>query len=1072
MKRRLLLLAGTFLALLAAYMAYYYATAAEGLETVTARAPDLDDANSGGATASGDAADANQAKKGLVLQNRDQQGRLESVIRLPVWDKQDDGSYVATNPSAVIYHKQGQRTYIYADSGRIYVDEVAGGMEVRRGWMKGDVKLFLDRGAIPGRPPPSERSRDSLQRDVVRIQTPSVFFDNDKLEIKTDDRVTVFANEADIYGRGLIVRWREAPRELLLLEITHGEQMTIYSVPADMEMISLPGGGAKKAPTSQPAGAAKAAKAPPRSTEPASPAPERPSPAATGPAAATTASAPASQRNIYRAQFHKSVRVDVGSRHMHGADVLTLTFELGKEPASRSRRRLSPAARPAQSVPASQPVTTQPGVKPDTKPDTKSDTKPAAEPMIITWTGPLTIIPVGHTDNPQDDRFRIEAEGDRVVLWDSKATAICKQFTFQNPQQAGSLKGTPRVPARLIMGDGQQIACERIHFNRQDGKAHLEGPGSLMRLANVGKDAAADSDALGRIPGQPDANADRITWGQSLDVTFGRRELAAGADANAERREYIKDAHFKGDVTLVQGKSGDFVECEDLTAIMSRAKRGEYLSRAVAVGNVFARQAGTNVIADKATVNFSEAGDTGAEGRGRPRSVLAEGNVLLLDQDDPNSPLLVVTADVARGNLARRTAVLIGKPARIVQGANRFEGDEIHLAESRDAGGDANAEPHRTITVDTPGSLEFLTRKGLSGEALTKPRPIRVAWTEHMHYRSAADEAEFRGDVRLRGGRDAIDCGRMRLNFEKQAATTRPAGDAATTTRPAKRRPERKMAVNMENYSRRKIATIVADDDVVVKSERLDPAGRLIRQLRLTGDQLVYDANKSEMNVFGEGALFVADYRPPNKTRATKTEVAGGRIDRPNQVLFTWGKLMSLTQSPDDRRVIMKGDTKRGVTAVFVSGKYMQLTERLDPPPPPWPELAAGRIGRLRCDTLDVAFDDPNDQRATGRPDRVVEGGPRVGPVKSFRAEGGVNLVDGDRQRRQAVCETMTYDASTDLVKLIGSASPRSRKPASLRFEDLDTRKTQQFSGSQILWFRKGNKDRVVVKDATGAATR
>ena len=757
---------------------------------------------------------------------------------------------------------------------------------------------------------------------------------------------------------------------------------------------------------------------------------------------------------------------------MHGADVLTLTFELGKEPARLSRRRRAPAARPA---PQSQPATTQPrkqpGVKPDTKPDTKSDTKPAAEPMIITWTGPLTIIPIGHTDNPRDDRYQIEAEGDRVVLWDSKATAICKQFTFKNPQQAGSLKGTPRVPARLIMAGGQQIACERIHFDRQAGKAHLEGPGSLVRLANVGKEAAADEDGLGRIPGQPDANADQISWGHSLDVTFGRRELG-GATGIAERREHIQDAHFKGDVTLVQGTSGDFVECEDLTATMSQGKRGEYLSRAVAVGNVFARQAGTNVIADKATVTFSEAGDTGAEGRGRPQSVLAEGNVLLLDQDDPNDPLLVVTADVARSNLTRRTAVLIGKPATIVQGANRFDGDEIHLAETLPADGDANAEPHRTITVDTPGSLEFLTRKGLSGEALTKPRPIRVAWTEHMHYRSAADEAEFRGNVKLRGGRDAIDCGRMQLNFEKQVPATRPAGDAATTTRPAKRRPERKMAVNIENYSRRKIATIVADDDVVVKSERLDLAGRLIRQLRLTGDQLVYDANKSEMNVFGAGTLFVADYRPPSKTGAAKPEVVGGRIDRPNQILFTWGKLMSLTQSPDDRRVIMKGDTKRGVTAVFVSGKYMQLTDRLDPPPPAWPELAAGRIGRLRCDTLNVAFDDPNDQRATGRPDRIVEGGPRVGPVKSFRAEGGVNLVDGDRQRRQAVCETMTYDASTDLVKLIGSASPRSRKPASLRFENLDTRRTQQFSGSQILWFRKGNKDRVVVQDATGTTTR
>ena len=1103
MKRKLFLLGGTFATVLAAYLAYYFSTA--GLARADPNAP---------GTPGGAAPNPNlpvqspvSDRPGLVITPRYPDGTLKAVYRFRKWDKQEDGGYSAQGASFVIYHKSGQRTYVYADRGEIYVDEIAGGIEPRKGTLEGNVRVYFDRGKDPTRPPPQERSRDVQQQEVVRVFTDWIRFDNDRLEMRTDAWVDVFAREADVHGHGLTARWRERPRELMLLRIEKGGEMTVYAVPEELEVMSLPGGKSASTSPDRPA-PAPSAEPDPKTESAVAPPASRPAPVETAggsaagavPAASVVATAPATRpaepprQNRFRAEFVGKVHVDAGVRHMHGAESLVLKFEVPTDTVgrARSRRRLTPApsptasSRPAASqpaLPAGRPAPTpeaeltspagQPASPPgDERPGGRPAGKRAPDPLVITWTGPMVLTPAGFTADPQQDRFQISARGDRVVLWDDKATAICKSFEFRNPAQAGLLRGADGSPARLILAAGQELACDVIRFDRKAGKAYLDGPGYLLR--REGKNPKRP-DATGPFAGLAGEDpADRVSWEGSVAATFGQRRIERPG-GKSDRREYIKDALFVGGVSLARGDGEDFVDCDRLLATIAEGPGGDYLSRVEAAGNVFARQEWTYVMADKATVTFTPKGEATKGGIGmvdsagsRAETVEAEGNVVLLDQRDPNSPVRVVTADHVESDLVKRSGVLVGLPARIVEGGNRFEGDEIRFAEVVQTRPDGTKDTQRSVQVETPGSLEFETRKGLNGEPLKAPRPIRVAWGRRMDYSSAKGEAKFVGGVKLRSGLDRMACRQMRLTFEtgpapttRPSATTQPA--TAPSSQPVKKASKRRMGLDMENYSARRIATITADGDVEVESKQVDQNSRLIRHLILNGRQLVYDANKAEMNVFSPGTLVLADYRPPSKKK--DAGAAGSeRIDRPHQMVFAWKKHMSLSQKA--RNVVMKQD----VGAVFVSGRHMVLGETLDPPPPDWGKLVGGRISRLECQELVATFAPPKDDRAADSATPDVADGPRVGALESFFAKGNVHLTDGDRKRREAVCERMTFDQDKDVLTLEGSLPGRPRKDAQLTTEDMDAGTTNSVAGSKIIWFRKN--DNVLVKDARATGGR
>ncbi|HAU39225.1 MAG TPA: hypothetical protein DCX07_16115, partial [Phycisphaerales bacterium] len=913
MKRRLMLLAGTFVALMGAFLTYRFFSPTAGVDQ-QGQPPEI--ALSHPATQPKGATDMPEVQNPEIIQ-RDDQGHLRAIYKASRMLRTGRDEVRLDRPDVMLYLKDNQRIYIRADSGQMEGEEIANGFNFRRGRLSGNVTLLFDRPEFGETRPPEER-----MEDLVRIFMGEVDFDNERLTIRSEGAVTVFSPEVDIRGRGLLIRWNTAPRELQLFRIDEGDMMIVKQVPEEYATFSLPGGpGAASqgegeattasAPASHPATASSpATRAAPtaialdlRTTEPAS------QPATTSAPAGGMRTEPL---NVYRAEFHDRVNVDHGQQHMHGADVLRLTFEWsGRE--DRLRRKTTKTSPTAVTSQSEEPTSAS-------APATEPATQPAREPMKITWFGPLVVQPVEYTPEPDQKRYRIGAEGDRIAMTDGRVSADCTAFEFLSPEQTGHLSGTDKTPIRLAMENGEEVVSEKIAFDRRAGTARLTGRGYMLRPPAQATTQPATA-----------PSGDRISWTDSVAVQFV--ETRQGDRA----RQEIRNARFLGGVELLEGRTGDFVRCDDLDVTMAPGVSGgrTYPARAMARGHVTARQEGSDIEADKVTMTFAPAGE-GEAARARPATVLAEGHVKIRDLRGKEPT--IATADRVDADVEARTAKLTGKEATIRQGPNSLVGGQIELNEKDES-----------AVVVGPGRLSFLTRKDLNGQDLPQPREITVAWSRGMGYGNKNNAAAFTGDVDLVSGPDRMQCETMQIWMERTESATQPA-----QTQPAGER-DRRLALNLENYSGRRLAMIKAKGAVRVQSRREDPDKRFLR-LQLTGEELLYDASRREMTVPSPGTLVVEDYRLPKEgatTRPADATPAGemaGAIVRPWQTLFQWNRLMELKQA--ERQAIMEGE------AIMVHRSGRQIVASLEELGlPDWPkDLEEGRRTRLTCERLLAQF--------------------------------------------------------------------------------------------------------------------
>lgn len=1159
MKRKVTLLIGSFVTLLLAFLVYHFSTGPVPQNRIDpnqlAHRPQLIP------TMPKPVANIDSEGQGMEFNKIDKDGRLEATVRLPKWNKQEDGSYLVQEPNFVLYHKGGERTYIRADRGELVIEEMGHNVDIRSGKLSGNVRIRLDRGveADPFRTPMEQR-----MEQVVRIDTDELNFDNDRLLMYTDSHLTVLSDMGDIYGRGLTIRWRDNPRELLNLEVTHGELMKVYKIPANM----LPGAAAGGPSIVYDA------PAPRLEAEPwawssgrmpvtvGGPVPDaaiggkkRPGDATTGPAAV--------KRNIYQATFKERVHVDypivdkdghASTGFIQDADVLQLVFdwEQDKDPNGRKKDKAgaSPSAAPHAVVAApavAAPVVAAPAVAgpaattagATTAPDIKAGID-ANSPMIITWTGPLTLIPIGHTDTPSSKNYQITAEGERVVLSDARSVARCKKFMYHSSpsadpnvaSQEGYLQGDAKSPARLIVSDGQQAVCEQMSFNRGAGIVQMAGAGHMTRMprfAELGDLLAAiqRDDEPASMPGDANAPADQISWTQSMQATLAAEP--SRAKGRGDTRQTVQDANFVGRVHLVQGGSSDYVISEGLFVQMGKTDDGRsYARMAIATGGVVAQQKTAEITAVRAVVNFvpraagapavatTQGARPGVRGTGldtqariQASTVQAEGNVVVIDRGGAEP--FEAHADKMTGDLIARTAVLYGAPARAKNGTNELCGATIYFNEIRQAG----SPPQQTAQVTGAGTINFMVNRDLNGVALAKSRPLVIAWDKSMVYDSGKYEADFDGNVVLNSqsadpneiGTDHMDCKRMQVLFERPGAatatqpvvgllagplagpgkklpsTTGPidleslaptTSPAVATSAPADASALGKAVFGMSDYGRRRISEIHAENGVVMNSYRQSTADRsLLRRMEVTGDKMVYNAATGETVVSGKGTLLNEDYRPPvarapETTKPAATPKPGmefgasaDNVQRPFLVGFTWDQSMTLTQK--DRTVVFDGNA----VMAYRSGMYVPRKPGLVLPA--WGDLKNGRVTWLMGNKLSATFapPDPNSGRSSGE-------GPQLGPLDRLLAVsdtiGGVSLEDGIRQKREAICQRLDYDRSLDMIWLQGSLPGQPKTEAKLVSKDLDTNKSQTFSGIDIKWFR--HNDRVVVDGATGGGIR
>ena len=1049
MKRRIALILTTLAVLLGAFYGYTLIAGRNGLDT--SRTPNMPALPPPSGRSDGNSTGLLRDARDVEVIARDERGRLEGVYRADLWDRLPDGSQVLTNPHVELYQKDGRQLILRADRAQVYGEELSSGVNIRRASLQGNVTIYFDTSTEDNRPPIEQRLDE-----VVRVHVDKVDFDREHLAITTekDAKVTVFSPNADLYGRGLTISWDESPRELRLLRIEQGEYMAVYNVPTDLG--ALPGG--EMSATGDTPDAAT---------------PDEP--ATTSVPTTQPTSAPATQpakplaRNQYLAQFHKNVKVIHGNRRLTNANVMSLRFDWDEKWRDRSGGLFD---RPRKAPPrdANAATTTAPSTRPA-----------RGEPMEIYWSGPLVIRPTGRTETPSQDSYELSAEGPRMVMTDPQATLLCSRFSYEHPQRRGWIEGRTDQPVRLLLGEGADVSCGRIRFEPGNGKAWLYGAGHMARrfVDGLTQEQAVELIEVENpnvLPG-----GERITWGRSVELSFDNEKIRR-ADGTTAVRQNIRDATFYQDVELRQtdDPNGDMLQCRDsLKVAMARGKHNSmYPTSAVAIGNVRARQEGSDISAGKVTVNFVEAppkpdkpgqapagtGGNMFSGSGRilPATVIAEGGVKIADRRDPNEPLIAsadrIVSKLIEGLGQKRTALLTGspgEPVRISQGSNRFIGETIRLDQTDDS-----------AVVNGPGELNFVTSKDMDGKVLPEPRLVKVRWGKKMSFSGQKRTAAFSGDVRLDSDLDNVSAQDLQLVFTKQLTTPDEAAKAKADK--AKAKPA-SLAMDMEQYNRRRIAMIFADKDIVLASKRLDRRNRLLRRMQLTGEKLIYDADGERITMLGHGTFINEDYSAPKPRKITGDDGIMPAIGRPSQSAFEWKKSMELSQA--ERVVTLNG----GVTMVNRSADQILLSNKLNVPRDTWGKLPAGRKTILKCGGMMAKFGAPADKATTSpaaKTPRRLGGdplgqGPTMGPLDLFSASGNVNLKDGPRQ---VLAQRIIYNGEKDLAVIWGYLPNQPRAKASLIYEQADLGRTQTWSSPKLIWYRQDN--RILAENVSGGGGR
>ena len=1008
------------------------------------------------------------------IERRDNDGKLVGVYKAKASRKLSENSFALTTPLIRLYRPTGERIYIYADHGTLYAAEVGTEFEPRRGVLKGQVRVFIDRSTDPTRP--AELTPD---RDMVRIYGDEVEFDADALSIRIGGEVSMLSAEADIFGRDLSIVWNEAPKtDLKQFTLAEGRSMIVYEAENILS-------GSTEPPSEPPGGSAASGRT-------ATPAADFPSLASALGGLMRTAETPGQTpeaikpHNIYLATFHNDVHVFSSKRSMRYARTLALTFEWDRDvqgmPGDDSKRRETPPApaRTVAPVPVPLIAMTASGANPAEPPARRpargpATTRPAnrnkgVQPTVILWSGPLVVEPIGRTKSPSKKRYYVEAKGKRIVWETEELAATCQNFSMRQQYdgketvQAIRLAGGPGAPVRLARTSkkgGQRIRCSEITFLPDGGRAELLGPG---RIINPAPDQDVNDPLLALdLDELPDpTGSERITWSKALVATL---ESARTADKAKEEssRYVITGAVLTGEVELRQAEGRNFVQCNQMLQIWtSPSKRSasgvsRYLSRAKAIGNAQARQEGRDIAADELTVDFAERDQENKPAATKPRApeeerpgdlmvgkvravrMGAEGNVRI--SDTRGSKPLVATADRLVSNLVDEKAVLEGDPARIVQGDSHLHGPTIHLDQTSES-----------LVVVGAGGLKFNTDRDLDGKVLDAPRPLVTAWNKQMTFTGKKDAASFVGGVTVVSGDDRMSAREMDLAFEKTLAPKVP--PKPTAGKAAKKPGEAGMTEL--GLAKRRIKTIVCRGGVSLNRVKNDAMGRLTQRIRLTGEQLTYDAgaekdaDSAKMTVAGAGTMFMGDYRPP-KPKPGVT-VKGWEKDKPSQTYFTWKRGMEFSQTV--RQVVLHG----GVRMEHRTGDQIAKAKKLNIPA--LGPLPTGRSVTMKCLKMIASFGD-------AVPDAKADS-MTLGRLRRFRATGDIDLSEGRLESgRRMLGQMLNYDRVREIVVIEGTR----KVPATLMYQPSPTETLKAIRSPRIECFLKDDKIvRVKTAEITGGS--
>jgi hypothetical protein len=585
--RSILLILGTVLVLVAAFCVYAYfqpIRAARPARTLTMKPgeierPKLDESLR--MIGSGDRA--------WMIQY-DKTGELASQFRGEHYEPQKDGTVNVVRPQADFFLRSNgvpQRLRIEGATGNVVMDlppedkpgrirsQSAPSGTPSRGRLQ-DVKISLFEPVDSPEPMLVIRLNNAkFDNDEFRVST-EAFTDEHGQRVEADQvPVTVRGRDYDFDGRGLVIRWNERDRKLQLLEIAHGDSLTVKHPSA------LGGeGGLFASPATAPAATDPAA-TDPAATDPAAAAtllPARPlteqfasadsrailAAAKPTPISATT-SISSTQRSaqrraerlrarrlrsaavpsvpttrpkivrdlsptVYRATFEKDVRVLQAGQELASADEMNIDLlQLpGKTPSTRAATTRAATTRAAATTTTSQ--SNDLARNPATQSVSAGAEKPAGRRRGSASTHPATAAASGAKpgESTEDVARQAEESAPIIVKWSGRLRVVPLDETPAPWLVAGKalvqLVGAPVVLRR----EGAEARCGAAFYNTADGSAALQ--------SNAAVPAVTLHDSRGSTVTTPEIEVVQTQLNERIATLIGasRADLALPSDGAAQ----------------------------------------------------------------------------------------------------------------------------------------------------------------------------------------------------------------------------------------------------------------------------------------------------------------------------------------------------------------------------------------------------------------------------------------------------------------------------------------------------------------------------------------------------------
>ncbi len=888
-------------------------------------------------------------------------GELASRFRGDEYDPQPDNSVLVKHPEADFFSNDGkQRIHIAGQTGRVILAGTAareagnfsGKMEPPSRGLLHDVVITLFEPADAPEPSVTATMNNAaFDNDAFRIET-TAFTDADGHHVPADQvPVKVRGNDYDFDGRGLVIAWNERDRKLQLLEIEHGERLTIKNLKA-LNNPQLTGLQSNPCPGDRPLDGMLASRdqsdvmliAEIRKRHLTRAQMRR---AATRRAAAEAqveaeraAAAHHATPTIYRATFNGDVHILESDKRIGTADLMNVDVLQGSPPGTQPTSKTAAATTHSADLSASKPATRHTPAhhehSPTTEPTTsaasklpKPTSRPLQGPITVRWTGKLRVVPLDQTplqQNIKPNKAIVQLIGNPVVLDRDGSHITCASASYNSGDESADLTSSPSVPlVRLADARGAVFLTPHLIYTEtapQQKFATLIGP-------STGTIPLKDTDAKMQFV--------HASWQDQCKLTLTTDEDGRTQIQHAQLTKDVVVNHPQLDLT--SNELGlDFAPVTNRHPAPRNSDAVEVdLRQIVATGNVHAKMHNAEGKVQTLDTNRLEV-DTGTDADGDTfvRVIDASGNVVSrADEGMLTSGHLVAYLKpptskpaVTQPATTQPLAQAITKPKSASPFGNSADLDHLiaedHVRYATTQGSTATAdrlaiEPdngyQRVVLTGTPATVGSPTSRVRSnlirftpdanfaeipgpGTLHATSQPSRGSTDRNLQGAQSVDIA-WSGSATINGKTNLINIDNsVKVVAHESDGTTNTATSnhlVATlmdrpTTQPATRKSKTSESALMENKD---IAAAKLLGNVEVNSALNSPQGELLRGFYLSSEEIDYDKLAGRMVVPVPGKMLYQDHRAGPATQPEGPTVGSGR----GATAFEWKKSLVYDES-------------------------------------------------------------------------------------------------------------------------------------------------------------------------------